>query len=57
MWNFAGRQNDIQGHGDNMRGNWISGFSFIDEARLGSQEHAPSLQQKINQIINSTLSR
>jgi hypothetical protein len=35
MWNFSGRQNDIQGHGDEMRGNWISGFDFIDNARLG----------------------
>ena len=42
MWNFAGRQNDIQGHGDNMRGNWISGIGFIDDARLGSQADAPS---------------
>ena len=41
MWNFAGRQNDIQGHGDNMRGNWLSGFDLIDTARLGSQEFAP----------------
>ncbi|AEA43091.1 glycosyltransferase family 117 protein [Fluviicola taffensis] len=41
MWNFAGRQNDFQGHGDAMRGNWISGFSYIDDARLGSQENAP----------------
>lgn len=41
MWNFSGRQNDFQGHGDEMRGNWISGFSFIDDTRLGSQEHAP----------------
>jgi hypothetical protein len=41
LWNFAGRQNDIQGHGDAMRGNWLSGFSFIDEMRLGSQENAP----------------
>ncbi|MEY3727477.1 MAG: hypothetical protein RL098_938, partial [Bacteroidota bacterium] len=41
MWNFAGRQNDIQGHGDNMHGNWLSGISLLDEARLGSQEHAP----------------
>lgn len=37
MWNFAGRQNDIQGHGDQMRGNWLSGISAIDEIRLGSQ--------------------
>lgn len=37
MWNFAGRQNDIQGHGDEMRGNWLSGVDFIDEMRLGAQ--------------------
>lgn len=42
MWNFAGRQNDIQGHGDAMRGNWISGFSSIDNMRLGDQEKAPT---------------
>ncbi|MBI2257424.1 MAG: DUF2723 domain-containing protein [Flavobacteriia bacterium] len=41
MWNFAGRQNDIQGHGDAMRGNWISGFSSIDNLRLGKQDKAP----------------
>jgi hypothetical protein len=41
MWNFAGRQNDIQGHGDAIRGNWISGFSAVDNARLGDQEKAP----------------
>ena len=35
MWNFSGRQNDIQGHGDELRGNWISGFDFIDAPRLG----------------------
>ena len=37
MWNFAGRQNDIQGHGDAMRGNWISGFKSIDQMHLGDQ--------------------
>lgn len=41
MWNFAGRQNDYQGHGDVMRGNWISGISAIDNARLGNQDEAP----------------
>ncbi len=41
MWNFAGRQNDIQGHGDNLTGNWISGIRFIDEARLGKQDNLP----------------
>jgi tetratricopeptide (TPR) repeat protein len=42
MWNFAGRQNDIQGHGDILDGNWISGISAIDEARLGPQDKLPS---------------
>ncbi len=37
MWNFAGRQNDIQGHGNVKDGNWISGINFIDEWRLGDQ--------------------
>ena len=41
MWNFAGRQNDIQGHGNSMNGNWISGIPFIDNARLGDQSKAP----------------
>ncbi|MBQ3657663.1 MAG: DUF2723 domain-containing protein [Bacteroidales bacterium] len=42
MWNFAGRQNDIQGHDENLiNGNWISGFSFIDNARLGDQNLLP----------------
>lgn len=41
MWNFAGRQNDIQGHGNNLKGNWISGISFIDNARLGNQDLVP----------------
>jgi len=42
MWNFAGRQNDIQGHGELTKGNWISGIKFIDQARLGPQENMPS---------------
>jgi Protein of unknown function (DUF2723) len=37
MWNFVGRQNDIQGEMDNQNGNWISGISFIDD-RLGPQD-------------------
>ena len=41
MWNFAGRQNDVQGHGDIFNGNWISGIKFIDEARLGPQDKVP----------------
>lgn len=41
LWNFAGRQNDIQGRYDNMDGNWLSGITFIDEAHLGSQDNLP----------------
>ncbi|MGE4567731.1 MAG: DUF2723 domain-containing protein, partial [Bacteroidales bacterium] len=42
MWNFAGRQNDLQGHGDPLRGNWISGIQFLDELRLGPQDELPT---------------
>ena len=41
MWNFAGRQNDIQGNGNKIHGNWISGIKFIDEARLGRNDNLP----------------
>ena len=41
MWNFAGRQNDIQGNGELEHGNWLTGFSFIDNARLGDQSMLP----------------
>ncbi len=42
MWNFTGRQNDIQGKYDNLDGNWLSGIPFIDELHLGSQENLPT---------------
>ena len=42
MWNFTGRQNDVQGNLDMYNGNWISGIDFIDEMRLGSQQQLPS---------------
>ncbi len=41
MWNFAGRQNDIQGNGEPHLGNWISGIPVIDNARLGDQSSLP----------------
>lgn len=47
MWNFAGRQNDIQGHGDKFRGNWVSGIPFVDN-RLGDQEDLPNSFKKNN---------
>ncbi len=42
MWNFTGRQNDIQGHGNVKDGNWISGIKFIDAWRLGNQDKLTS---------------
>ena len=41
MWNFSGRQNDIQGNGDIIHGNWITGIKFLDEMRLGNQSELP----------------
>jgi hypothetical protein len=41
MWNFAGKQNDIQGFSSKRDGNWISGISFLDNARLGNQAYMP----------------
>ncbi|MCD4769802.1 MAG: DUF2723 domain-containing protein, partial [Bacteroidales bacterium] len=41
MWNFAGRQNDIQGNGGPLNGAWISGIKFIDEPRVGPQDILP----------------
>ena len=41
MWNFAGRQNDIQGNGELEHGNWITGISVLDNARLGDQSKLP----------------
>ncbi|HEX8378192.1 MAG TPA: DUF2723 domain-containing protein [Pedobacter sp.] len=41
LWNFAGRQNDDQGRGNNTSGNWISGIKPLDAAHLGSQDNLP----------------
>lgn len=38
MWNFTGKQDDIQGRYDDLHGNWISGIKFVDEVRLGNQD-------------------
>jgi hypothetical protein len=49
MWNFAGRQNDRQGMGGPLDGNWVSGIDFIDQARLGPQDNLPeSMGNKAN---------
>lgn len=43
LWNFAGRQNDIQGHGEVTNGNWKSGIDFIDEPMIGTQNNLPPM--------------
>ena len=42
MWNFVGRQSDIQGKYDNLDGNWISGIKFMDSLHLGPQDNLPA---------------
>ena len=42
MWNFVGRQNDLQSYGEITKGNWISGIPFIDNAMLGDQSLLPT---------------
>ncbi|GAA4166073.1 DUF2723 domain-containing protein [Chryseobacterium ginsenosidimutans] len=42
MWNFVGRQNDLEGNMESTRGNWVSGISFIDDALWGNQEKMPA---------------
>lgn len=46
LWNFAGRQNDMQGHGDGLKGNWMSGIGFIDNLIAAPQENLPLGLQK-----------
>lgn len=41
LWNFAGRQNDQQGHGDFTTGNWVSGIKFLDQWHVGGQDALP----------------
>jgi len=41
MWNFAGKQNDLQGLGNKRDGNWITGIPLVDNARLGDQSKLP----------------
>ena len=52
MWNFAGRQNDIQGNGELEHGNWITGIPFIDNARLGDQSKLPKDLQAYDPVTN-----
>lgn len=52
MWNFSGRQNDIQGHGEINKGNWITGISFVDNLMYGNQNLLPD-SMKQNKARNA----
>lgn len=52
MWNFVGKQNDIQGDYSNIYGNWLSGLNFIDKIRLGNQSNLDD-DQKNNKARNT----
>ena len=52
MWNFAGRQDDVQGQYTDLHGNWLSGINFIDQIRLGNQDELPS-DMKNNKARNT----
>ena len=52
MWNFSGRQNDIQSQGEIMNGNWITGINAVDSQRLGSQKDLPR-EYKNNKARNT----
>jgi len=46
MWNFVGRQNDVQGHGTFNEGNWVSGIDFLDKSRVGPRDNMPDFMKK-----------
>ncbi len=52
LWNFAGKQNDLQGFGNSRDGNFITGISFIDNLILGDQSKMPDSIQKNNKANN-----
>lgn len=52
MWNFAGRQNDLQGFGNPRDSNFISGISFIDNAMYGNQQMMPDTTHVANKAFN-----
>lgn len=52
MWNFAGRQNDLQGLGNPADSNWVSGIPLIDNTRLGDQSKLPNSMHAGNKAYN-----
>ncbi len=45
MWNFVGRQNDVQGHGEFSNGNWVSGIEAFDKVKVGPRAEMPDFMK------------
>jgi len=52
MWNFAGKQNDVQGYGNARDSNWVSGIGFVDNLLYGDQSKMPDSIHKNNKSYN-----
>jgi hypothetical protein len=52
MWNFAGKQNDLQGYGNIRDSNWISGIPFVDNVMYGPQKNLPDSIRLENKAHN-----
>ena len=52
MWNFAGKQNDLQGFGNSRDSNWVSGIGFVDNLLYGDQSHMPDTAHNNNKSYN-----
>ncbi|GGB17527.1 glycosyltransferase family 117 protein [Puia dinghuensis] len=52
LWNFAGKQNDLQGFGNPRDSNWVSGISFVDNLLYGDQSKLPDTAHKNNKAYN-----
>lgn len=51
MWNFAGKQNDTQGTGGAINGNWISGLKFLDDSRTGTSDLPAGLKDDTSRNV------
>ena len=51
MWNFAGKQNDTQGTGGAVNGNWITGIRFLDEIRVGSPDLPAAMKKDTSRNV------
>lgn len=51
MWNFSGRQNDVQGTGGAVNGNWITGINMLDEKRIGSSDMPPEMKNDPSRAV------